>query len=202
MKAVALVASAREKGNCYDFAEFMLKRVAAANVETELINFFNYQIIPCQKCSYECVQKFDPEKGVNTKCPIKDDVETIWKKMWAAEILILFIPTYGGLPPALWVAFCQRLQGIFEKPPTEEKDFVVSAVILASPQWSQISERTPSIVADFMKNINRKVAGFEIINNAGFETENLFGELIYEKEIQRRLEFLTDRTLKAARKTL
>lgn len=41
MKAVALVVSAREKGNCDDFAEFMLERIAAANIETELINFFN-----------------------------------------------------------------------------------------------------------------------------------------------------------------
>lgn len=203
MKAVALVVSAREKGNCYDFAEFMLKRIAAANVETELINFFNYQITPCQKCSYECVQKFDPEKGVNTECPIKDDVETIWKKVWAAEILLLFIPTYGGLPPALWVAFVQRSQGFRKKAPKDKlRNFVVTAVVLASPQWSQISERTPSIVADEIRNLDREVAGFEVINNAGFETENLFGRLIREEEIKRRLEFLADRTLEIVRETL
>lgn len=76
---------------------------------------------------------------------------------------------------------------------------VVSAVVLASPQWSGIGERTPSIVADQIKNMDRRVAGFEVINNAGFETENLFGRLINEKEIKRRLEFLADRTLKVAR---
>jgi len=37
-KAVALVVSARERGNSYDFAEYMLKRLEAAHVETELIN--------------------------------------------------------------------------------------------------------------------------------------------------------------------
>ena len=37
------------------------------------------------------------------------------------------------------------------------------------------------------------------INNAGFETENLFGKLIDEEEIQRRLEFLADRTLQVAK---
>jgi len=202
MKAIALVVSARERGNCYDFAQFMLERLAAADIETELINFYDYKITPCQNCHYECVQKFDPEKGINAECPIQDDVRSIWKKIWNAEILVLYIPTYGGLPPASWIAFTQRQQGILEKPPEEEqKNFMVSAVVLASPQWSGIGERTPSIVADQIKNMEREVAGFEVINNAGFETENLFGRLINEEEIQRRLEFLADRTLKVAKET-
>lgn len=54
-------------------------------------------------------------------------------------------------------------------------------------------------MADEVKWMGRKVAGFEVINNAGFETEYPFGRLINEKEIQRRLEFLADRTLKVAK---
>lgn len=74
MKAIALVANARERGNCYDFAQFMLERLAAAGVKTELINFYDCQITPCQNCNYECVQIFDQEKGINVECPIKDEV--------------------------------------------------------------------------------------------------------------------------------
>jgi multimeric flavodoxin WrbA len=196
MKAVALVVSARKYGNCFDLVEFMLKRLKKTGIETELINFYDYQVAPCQTCNYECVQKFDPEKGVNTECPITDDVKPIWKKTWNAEILLLFVPTYGGLPPALWVAFSQRTQGILEKPPKENLEkYVVTAVVLASPHWSGIGERTPSIVADQIKNMERKIAGFEVVNNSGFETENLFGGLINEEEIQRRLKFLADQTL-------
>lgn len=55
MKALALVVSARERGNCYDFAEFMLERLKQQRVEGELINFYDCQITPCQRCSYECV---------------------------------------------------------------------------------------------------------------------------------------------------
>ncbi|MGC1121107.1 MAG: hypothetical protein WBA22_08430 [Candidatus Methanofastidiosia archaeon] len=80
-----------------------------------------------------------------------------------------------------------------------QKEKVVSAVILASPHWSGIAERTPSILADEIRLTGRKVGGFEIINNAGFETENLFGKLIHEEEIRRRLDFLVDRTLKVVR---
>ena len=120
MKAIALVASARERGNCYDFAQFMLERLAAAGVETELINFYDCEITLCQNCNYECVQKFDPEKGINAECPIDDDVKIIWRKTWKAEILLLLIPTYGGLPSVAWVAFNQRSQGILEKPTAED----------------------------------------------------------------------------------
>jgi multimeric flavodoxin WrbA len=199
MKAVALVVSAREHGNCLDFANYTLNRLRAAGAETELVNFYSCTITPCQKCSYECLQKFDPQKGVNNPCPIKDDVQSIWEKAFQSDILLIFVPTYGGLPPALWVAFSQRIQGITTKPaPETQKEKVVSAVILASPHWSGIAERTPSILADEIRFMGRKVGGFEIINNAGFETENLFGKLIHEEEIRRRLEFLADRTLKAA----
>lgn len=59
--------------------------------------------------------------------------------IWEAEILLLFVPTYGGSPPASWIAFAQRQQGILGKPEEEEqKNFVVTAVVLASPQWSVI----------------------------------------------------------------
>lgn len=126
-------------------------------------------------------------------------MRTIWETTWAAKILLLFIPTYGGLPPALWVAFVQRTQAFSQERPVDAlKKSVVSCVILASPHWSG-AEFTVSIIASEVKNMDRKVAGFETINNAGFETENLFGRLINEEEIQLRLTFLAKRTLKLAR---
>ena len=55
MKAVALVVSARKHGNCYDFAQFSLYQLAAHKITTELINFYDYQVTPCQRCAYECL---------------------------------------------------------------------------------------------------------------------------------------------------
>jgi multimeric flavodoxin WrbA len=43
MKAIALVVSAREHGNCYDFARFTLDVLHNNDVETELINFYDHQ---------------------------------------------------------------------------------------------------------------------------------------------------------------
>ena len=199
MKAVALAVSARKKGNCYDFAQFVLDRLVTNRVETELINFYDYQITPCQRCAYECLQHCDPEKGVDAACPIEDDVRTIWEKTWSSDILFLFVPTYGGMPPALWLAFSQREQAFFREAPGEQlKKSVVSAVVLAAPHQSGGASWIPSYMSDEVKGMGRKVVGFEVINHAEFETEYIFDRLIKEHEIQRRLEFMTDRTLKVA----
>jgi multimeric flavodoxin WrbA len=197
MKAIALAVSARKHGNCCDFAQFMLEHLNAEGIETELINFYDYNITPCQGCEYECIQRVDPQKRV---CPIQDDVRLIWEKIWQSEILFLFVPNYGGMPPALWLAFSQRAQAFFRKAPVEKlKKSVVSAVILASPHQSSGAAWALSFMADEVKGMERKVAGFEVINPPQFKDEYTFDRLIHDPEIQRRLEFLTKRTLQAAR---
>jgi multimeric flavodoxin WrbA len=203
MKAIALVASARQYGNCQAFASYMLDRMNARDVQTELVNFYDHRIEPCHNCNYECLQKYDPAVGQNMPCPIEDDVRAIWEKTWDAEILLILVPNYGGMPPALWLSFSQRQQAFFRQAPQEKlKKSVVSALVIAAPHNSSGAQWAPSFMADEIKWMDRKVAGFEVINNAGFETEALFGGLIHEPEIQRRLDFLTDRTLKLANEIL
>lgn len=199
MKAIALVASARERGNCYDFARFILDRFSGQGIETELVNFYDHEVTPCQRCEYECLQHLDPQKKMRSPCPIDDDVRMIWEKTWASEILLLFVPTYGGMPPALWLAFSQRIQAFFREAPLEKlKKSVVSAVILSSPHQSSGASWIPSFMSDEVKGLDRKVVGFEVVTQSEFETEYIFNRLINESEIQRRLEFMADRTLKVA----
>jgi hypothetical protein len=50
--------------------------------------------------------------------------------------------------------------------------------------------------------MDRKVACFEVVNNAGYQTDGLFGNLIDEAEVQRRLEFVANRTLEMAEKVV
>lgn len=179
MKATALVVSARKRGNCRDFAQFVLDRLQASDIETELVNFYDYQIIPCQHCDYECLQK-DGGKS----CPIHDDVRLIWEKTWASEILFLFIPNYGGLPPALWFAFSQRAQGFFREAPLGKlKQSTLSAVVLAAPHQSGGAPWILSFIGDEVKNMDRKVIGFEVINPPEFKAEYTFDRLISEVEI-------------------
>lgn len=202
MKAIALVVSARKHGNCYDFARFSLDRLADNGIETELVNFYDYQVTPCQRCAYECLQRLDPSKKKDSPCPIKDDVHGIWEKTWGAEILLLFVPTYGGMPPALWLAFSQRTQAFYKEAPVEKlKKSVASAVVLSSPHQSSGASWISSFMSDELKGMDRKVIGFEVITQTEFETEYIFKPLIKESEIQRRLEFMADRTLKKAQES-
>ena len=200
MKAIALVVSAREHGNCYDFAQFVLDDYKKQGLETELINFYDHQITPCQHCEYECLQRLDPTKGVDAECPIKDDVRMIWEKTWQAEILLLFVPNYGGMMPALWEAFSQRSQAFFRQAPLEKlKHYVVSAVVIVSPHQSSGAAWALSCMADEVKGMDRKVAGFEVVNPPQFQAEYTFSPLIQNDEIQRRLQFLAGQTLKKAK---
>lgn len=207
MNAVALVFSARKKGNCYDFARFMLDKMEKEGVETELVNFYDYNVKPCQNCDYECLARINPNTGQKEygKCPVEDDIENIWQKVWKADIFLMMVPTYGGVPPALYVSFTQRYQSLWRKaPPKEELEKkVIAAVVLASPDGAYGGELTPAIVAGELRchiSMGYQHAGFEIINNAGYKTDNVRGHLINEEEIQNRLSFLTGRILEAGSK--
>ena len=202
MKATALVFSARKKGNCCDFARFILDKMEKEGVETELVNFCDYNIKPCQNCDYECLARINPKTGQkeHAECPVKDDIESIWQKAWNADILLMLVPTYGGVPPALYVGFTQRYQSLWRKaPPKEElQKKVIAAVVLASPDGAMGGELTPAIVAGELRchiSMGYRQGGFELINNAGYKTENVRGRLIHEEDIQNRLSFLTKRIL-------
>jgi len=197
MKAVALVFSARKRGNCYDFASFMLDRLKEKGVKTEIINLCDYNIKPCQNCNYECLTQQD-------ECPVKDDVPAIWRKVWNADIFLMFVPTYGGIPPALYISFRQRYQSLWQKaPPKEElQKKVIAAVILASPEGATGGELTPAIVAGQLRyhiSTGYRQGGFEVINSSGYKTNNVLGHLIQEKEIRNRLLFLTNRILETTK---
>ena len=199
MKAIALVVSAREHGNCYDFAQYVLDDYKSKGLKTELINFYDHQITPCQRCEYECLQRLDPAKGIDAECPIHDNVRMIWEKTWEAEILLLFVPNYGGMLPALWEAFSQRSQAFYRKAPLEKlKHSVVSAVVVVSPHQSSGAAWALSCMADEVKGLDRKVACFEVINPPQFQAEYTFSPLIKNDEIQRRLQFLAKQTFEKA----
>lgn len=107
MRVVALVCSARERGNCYDLTEFMMKRLGTEGIETEIINAYDYEITPCSHCRYEC---FEAPKS----CLIRDDVPEIWRRLKEAEGVVLAIPTYYGMPSALFKSLIERAQGVLD----------------------------------------------------------------------------------------
>ncbi len=207
MKAIALVFSARASGNCYDFARYVLDGMKEEGAETELVNICDYTIKPCQGCDYECLPQIGPDTGQETspECPVQDDIASIWQKVWRADVFLMLVPTYGGVPPALYVSFTQRYQSLWAKAPPKEQlqKKVVAAVVIATPDGSMGGELTPAIVAGELRchiSMGYRQGGFEVVNDAGFEIRNVRGHLIREEEIQNRLSFLTKRILRISRK--
>jgi len=107
MKVTALVCSAREKGNCYNLAKIVLDHLQTQDAKTEIINAYDYKITPCSHCNYECFQ-------AQNNCPIRDDVPKIWEKLKEADSVVFAIPTYYGMPSALFKAIIERGQGILK----------------------------------------------------------------------------------------
>ncbi len=100
----------------------------------------------------------------------------------------------------MYVSFTQRLQILWRKaPPKEElQKKVIAAVVLASPDGALGGELTPAIVAGELRghiSMGYRQGGFEILNNAGYKTDNIRGRLIQEEEIQHRLSFLAERIM-------
>jgi multimeric flavodoxin WrbA len=106
MKALGLIFSARQKGNCLDSVKYVLDKLKEAEFQTEIINCYDYEIKPCSHCNYEC---FSYElTGKQEKCPIQDDVPKIYEKMKQADVIVISVPTYAGNVSGLYKAWMER----------------------------------------------------------------------------------------------
>lgn len=75
---------------------------------------------------------------------------------------------------------------------------MVSALVFATPHQSGGASWIPSFMSDEVKGMGRKVACFEVVNHAQYETDYIFDRLIEEEELRRRLDFMTERTYRVA----
>jgi multimeric flavodoxin WrbA len=126
MKALGIVFSARKRGNGLNCVEYVLKKLVEYGFETEIVNAYDYEIKSCSHCNYEC---FSNElRGKDEKCPIRDDVSKIYRKMKESDVILLAIPTYGGKPASLYGAFTERAQGII-KDYEEFKSTILNKII-------------------------------------------------------------------------
>ncbi|MFX0201525.1 MAG: flavodoxin family protein [Candidatus Hodarchaeota archaeon] len=186
MRIVALVCSARERGNCYDLAEFIIRKVRAKGAETEIINAYDYKIIPCSHCNYEC---FKTPKA----CPICDDVPEIWMKLKAADGVILAIPIYYGMPSALFKALIERAQGILDWVTVEFRDLrsvwdrKVVVVLIVSNGGGR----------DILRLVTQQLPNAQIVealfSYRDYGTPGYKGDLIKLSSVQRRLQELAKR---------
>ena len=93
------------EGNCSSIAEYIRSELTGKS-KTIAHRLVEMNIRPCAKCRYECF-------GADTKCPINDDVRTIYNTLFESHAIVFIIPVYSGAPSALYFSFRERAQGIF-----------------------------------------------------------------------------------------
>lgn len=186
MKVVALVFSARQRGNCYNLAEVMLNYLKTNDVETEILNSYDYKITPCSNCNYECFKS-------PRKCPIQDDVPKIWEKIKEADGVVFTIPTYYGMPSALFKAVIEREQGILDwiTPLFRDLDSIwrekTVAIVIVSNGGG---ENVKKLVLEYFPSKTKIVA--EVFSYRKHGTAGYKGDLTQNKQVISRAQHLAD----------
>lgn len=98
--------SARSGGNCAAIAQ----QLSTLHPDDEITIYpvAELEIAPCRGCQYQCFVKPDD-------CPhIHDDLPGLYQRLIQADLVYFILPNYAGAPPALYYAFNERSQCVFQ----------------------------------------------------------------------------------------
>ena len=101
MRALGIVGSPRKEGNTDILVDEVLRgaRDAGSNIDKIFLN--NLEIKPCQaECSDRCKKTGD--------CILKDDMSSLYDKLFKSDVIILGTPVYWYGPSAQLKAFMDR----------------------------------------------------------------------------------------------
>jgi multimeric flavodoxin WrbA len=105
MKVMAVNGSPRKKWNTATLLGQALKGAAAQGAETELVHLYDLNFRGCISC-FACKTRGGKSYG---RCAVKDDLRPIFKKIEAADALILGSPIYFGIVSGEMRSFMERL---------------------------------------------------------------------------------------------
>ncbi len=99
MKAIGIVGSPRKAGNTEILTAHCLKAMAEEGLETELAPLAGRDIRGCNGCWY-CAE--------HDGCSIEDDLQPVFAKMLAADVIIVASPVYYGSATSLVKGYLER----------------------------------------------------------------------------------------------
>jgi len=109
MKVLAIQGSPRKKGNTDLVLDWVLKAVRQKGHRSlGKLYAADLEVCGCREC-FAC-QKHEGEPG----CGIKDDMEIVYKKMLAADLIVLATPVFCWGPTAQLKAILDRLYATFK----------------------------------------------------------------------------------------
>jgi multimeric flavodoxin WrbA len=107
-KKVLMINGSFRKKNTYGLLVQIGQILKGHDIETEIINLFDYEIKDCTGCDDVCIR----QKG----CHIKDGVPVIMQKIIDSDGLVLSSPVYLGGATSKFKAFADRTNEWFHKP--------------------------------------------------------------------------------------
>ena len=110
---VMAICAGRHGGNGEALAKEALCAVQEAGGEVELINLFDYNILPCTGCKGCTMQMGKMAAGLQKEyhgCVLKnkDDVDAIIRELQTCQGVIFSVPTYDLTPSSVYTRFAQR----------------------------------------------------------------------------------------------
>lgn len=89
MKCIILMGSPRKNGNTISLVNPFIKKSTALGTECELIWLYDKDIQPCITC------RICQSDWTKFGCRYKDDVQEIFDRILAADIIVLATPIYS-----------------------------------------------------------------------------------------------------------
>jgi len=105
MKVIVFNGSPRKNGNTATLLHKVIEGAVSKGAETELIHLYDLTYKGCISC-FACKAIGGKSYG---KCPVKDDLAEIFKRVEEADALILGSPIYWGRVTGEMAAFMDRL---------------------------------------------------------------------------------------------
>lgn len=105
MKVLAFNGSPRKKWNTATLLNQALEGAASKGAQTELIHLYDLNYKGCISC-FACKTRTGQSYG---RCPIQDDLAPVFRKVEAADAIILGSPIYLGRVTGEMASFLDRL---------------------------------------------------------------------------------------------
>ncbi|MBN1613476.1 MAG: flavodoxin family protein [Deltaproteobacteria bacterium] len=86
-KVIVLMGSPRKKGNSAILAQQIVRGAEGAGAKVETVYLHGMKIAPCKSC-YAC------QKRNSKGCAIKDDMQTLYKKLLKSDCWVIASPVY------------------------------------------------------------------------------------------------------------
>lgn len=117
MRILGLVGSPRRGSNTDLLVTAILEGAAENGYATEKINLYNRDIAPCMDCR-AC------KKG-SLKCALNDDMQMLYPKLEAADVVVFGTPLYWYGPSAKMKLFIDRLRPFIASKKLQGKQAVI-----------------------------------------------------------------------------